>query len=307
VSIDHTEQLNTIKVVLNKYDCILLTKSYENRNTLLRLQCKCGEQFSRSWKNVQTQIRKYGVCNCKTCSLKKWTNETIDDHLSHRSINRIQDVSNISQPSITPIEFSCECCNYTWKATLDNVIHKQSGCPQCAGNLPYTVSSLQTRLNNRTDLSVKNITTQRYKYGTFNCTQCGKDWNAIIHNVIKFNYGCPFCNANMSIPVTTPDGVKFHSKLEYYFWQEYYKHNVQHQLLLQQRYSKNRRLTCDFVIPTLYIWIEISGQQMLSHNSYVKTLHEKHTILAKEKPNCSLVVLSSHCDIIDCISLLKEC
>ena len=249
--------------------------------------------------------------NSKRRGRKKWTNEFVTETMIGRNITCTTDLTFIDQPSITPVEWKCGTCNHEWKARLDNIVGKQSGCPKCAGNLEYTLESYKARLTslNRTDIEVHALESRTSQHsqrmGHFTCNTCSHAWKASIHNVVKFGYGCPECNGNMSKPITDSLGNRFHSRLEYYFWIEYHKRGVKFPLVRQQKYTQERRFTCDFALPTNKMWVEVSGTQMLKREKYASTIAWKRQAVLNRQE--TFVILTSHTEIDQFItSLLKD-
>jgi predicted nucleic acid-binding Zn-ribbon protein len=67
--------------------------------------------------------------NCKFCSNR--ASRTTEAHLEDikgRSISCIGEYIN----NKTPIEYTCDVCGITWKAKPNNIVSKESGCPNCA-------------------------------------------------------------------------------------------------------------------------------------------------------------------------------
>jgi hypothetical protein len=292
-----------------------LDPSDTSSKRLLKLACRCGTDLVYKRNYIFSRLMQGKDISCG-CVDKKWTNANIDRALSTRSISRLTDCDVKGfQPSCMKVALHCETCNYQWAAVLDSVINKKSGCPACAGNIPYTVESLQHRLNehHRRDLEVLSITPGRHRtenspklspYGTFRCTSCDHIWSADIHNVLKFRYGCPICNSNVSTPVVTMDG-RFGSKLEYYFWTKASEQLRQTVTIERQvRYLPTRRLTCDFVLSEKNMWIEISGKSLLNQERYKQTIETKREICANEKRQ--FFCLTSFAEIDNFIDNLKE-
>lgn len=291
-----------------------LLSSPSNIVDVVQIRCSCGTCFGVRVKQLYTLQRKETTISCG-CTYKKWTNKTIDDYIVDHSIIRLSDCDiNGVRPSKDSIKWKCSNCNHVWQTTVDNVINKKSGCPKCSGNLPYTVDSLNRKLeeNERTDIAAIDIipgklktsnSKRKYRMGVFRCIRCDNKWQANIHNVLKFRYGCPKCNANISTPVVV-NGQHFHSKLEYYFYYNYKKTNIGYQINRQHKYSPNRRLTCDYYIPDLKVWIEISGGVLLAKDTYRNTITEKNAIV--DSLNEQFVVLSTVTEIDNFIKHLKE-
>lgn len=296
--------------------------SYEepiSQFSLVNMRCFCGKEFSNTRQNLRNAANRkdriVGELSCG-CMDKKWSNARIDELVSPKQIRRLTncDIPGF-QPSVTKLDWKCLKCEYEWKVAVDSIANKNVGCPRCAGNLTYTADTLQKRLldSQRTDIIVLDIIpgtcntaakTKKSPYGTFKCSACENIWEADIHNVIKFGYGCPSCNDNISTRVYTTDGV-FRSKLEHYFWETYARiigstNGVQRQV----RYNKERRFTCDFVLPDGTTWVEISGKRLLLRSKYAQTIDTKQQIC--ESKNQTFVVLTSIPEIHTFLYNLKE-
>lgn len=286
----------------------------------VQLKCFCGRVFSKPRRSVRAILNRtnratYSGLNCG-CSDKKWTNAKIDELVTPKQIQRLTncDVPGL-QPSVTKLDWKCLKCEYEWKVAVDSLANKDVGCPQCAGNLTYTVTTLQQKLidKQRTDLLVLDIlpgnngTQGRKKcqvHGKFKCVNCQNVWTADIHNVIKFGYGCPTCNDNISTRVYTADGM-FRSKLEYYFWESFQRIIGDVSVVQRQvRYVKARRFTCDYVIPTRNLWIEISGKRLLARSVYYETIQLKRKMC--EERGQTFVMLTSIPEIHEFLYNLKE-
>lgn len=267
--------------------------------SVIYIECSCGNTFNRSPKQINRYKNTKKPLNCG-CLYKKWTNEKIDDNIKTRTIIRKSNC-NIKgfQPSTSHVIWECKVCLLQWNSRVDSVIKKKSGCPHCVGNFPYTVDSLNLKLKSlqRTDLIVKTLYVgdiDNSRTADFKCIKCEDVWNANIHNVIKFRYGCPKCNNNIGTFVNV-DGITFHSKLEYYFWLTYNQYHIKHAIVRQQKYLPTRRLTCDFYLPELQTWVEITGGVLLRRPSYAKTLQEKRNIITQK--NETFVQLQSFAEI----------
>ena len=217
---------------------------------------------------------------------KKWTNATIDQWIAanNKRFHRVTDVTHVRQPSTTPITWQCDEDGQEWAARVDNVVGKGSGCPKCSGNEMLSVSVVSERILLRSNAVCEQIFEGSYLHsrrGTFRCLSCNDTWEALIHNVLKFGYGCPICNSNIGTPCASIDGAKFHSKLERTFW-ELVQPLVTSGLQIdrQVKYLPTRRLTADFYIPTIDTIVEISGTALLKRDRYRTTMIEKRAIAA---------------------------
>ena len=279
-------------------------------HTAINVKCNCGSEFEITPKQIHGYKHRKSILNCG-CIDKKWTNDNIDRTIAGRYIERLTNC-NITgfQPSASHVGWKCKKCNHEWWSRVDSVINKKSGCPRCAGNIAYSAETLNAKLleQGRTDLAAIEIHGGSLKgktiirpTATFECRECGNKWVANFHNVIKFRYGCPPCNDNIGTRVDI-NGMKFHSKLEYYFWKQYEESNKPYVLLRQQKYLPSRRLTCDYYIPEKRLWVEITGGVLLNSKRYRDTIEEKRTIILQKNEN--FITLVTFADINNFINEL---
>lgn len=242
---------------------------------------------------------------------RKWTNETIDVWISehNKTFVRFSDTTAIKQPSTTPISWKCLVDGHVWNARVDNVVGKGSSCPKCSGNIELTVEEVNDRLaatSNATCISIHPGSRQRARTATFECHKCGQEWNALVHNVLTHGYGCPTCNANMSIRCSSSDGEHFHSKLEREFWEATTSVREKGIIVLRQvPYVHTRKFTCDFYLPHLRLMIEISGKALLKRDSYLSTINTKRLIA--EARHAHIEVLSTSTEIQNFVNTLETC
>lgn len=107
------------------------------------------------------------------------------------------DVSHISAPSITKIEWLCTICNTPWSATVDSVLNLGSGCPKCAGNKKMTLEECQERIESENRniivLSLANGRKNHERRGKLRCGSCSHEWEMILSNLLGKKQGCPRC------------------------------------------------------------------------------------------------------------------
>lgn len=266
------------------------------------MRCKCGALFSKytAFMKRLDEDPSIGLRLSCGCISNRWTNERIDDMLIERSCSfkRQTNVDYINQPSTTKINWKCDKCHHTWQASVDQIHQSNSGCPSCAGQVPYTKDTLQLKLDSRgNDVTVLDLRKGTSKGGdrfaTFECRN-GHQWNALIYNVIKFGYGCPHCNYNVGKPSISSDGKKFHSSLERYAYEQFLKAGIQ--VECQKRYLPTRRLTCDFYIEHLELWVEVCGTSLLKRSNYASTIVEKERIVV-DNLRQKFIKLTSFSDI----------
>lgn len=132
------------------------------------------------------------------CDLKR---EEINSSLITRSIKIVGDYVTV----LTKSEFECGH-GHRWFAAPSNVL-RGSGCPHCAGQVPPTITQINTKLKPRGFTIVGEYTNMKTKT-QFKCEH-GHQWEAIPNNVLNKGRGCPHCAGNARL---TKDDVN--SRLE---------------------------------------------------------------------------------------------
>ncbi len=228
----------------------------------------------------------------------KWNQTTITQYLVEQNLPfMLAEQILPAQPSVMKVRWFCSNdVTHEWSATFDSIKTMKSGCPFCAGNIKMTLAELNERISelNTNTIAISIEDSRRSlsgKYAKFNCKKCNHVWNANIHNVLKFSYGCPICNANIAVPNFDNDGNFFHSKLERYCWEKMKECFPTLEITRQHRYLPTRRLSADFYIPSASIIIEVSGRLLIKREKYSSTIEEKRSIAVSQ--NKTFVVLTN--------------
>lgn len=245
---------------------------------------------------------------------RRWTDQLIDAELARqaRPIFRNQSVVGI-QPSVAQVEWKC-IQDHTWRTTWDS-IRRGSGCPTCAGNLPWTLEAIQVRLDAlQLNLEALEMSAGHYEPSKkhsvegkllIRCRACKfEGWNTRSNVLSKFQ-GCPNCNTNTSKRVCL-DGIVFRSRFEGYCYERLKVRTTELglELLLQQRWQLLTRHTCDFVIPSLNLWIEASGTMMLKKDRYASNIQFKKELAAQL--DRTFVCISTVKELTDFIESLRS-
>lgn len=242
----------------------------------------------------------------------KWTREKIEQYLlDHQCLFVLVEQILPAQPSVMKMQWQCSTdLTHVWSATFDSIKTMNSGCPHCAGNIRMTLEQLNERvakLNTGTvaiSIEPQKRGKGKQRYARFSCLKCNHIWNANIHNVLRYSYGCPICNANISIPNYDAEGNFFHSKLERYCWEQFKQKCSSLHIIRQYKYLPTRRLSADFYIPSSSTIVEVSGSLLLSHKKYSSTIEEKRTIATSQGK--TFVVLTNITEINHYIKSLGE-
>ncbi len=210
-------------------------------------------------------------CGCPACNKPaRVTNEILDSRLPS-TIIRCEDIKG----NQIRIQFKCVICDHVWKTTPNRITGKgATGCAQCSQRLPLSNEIIDKRLK------AKNIPFQRIGAYVNFCTKitwrCEKnhEWEATPSNIFVCLTGCPYCYSEAGgrgRPITI-NGLYFRSQLEYGMYQILLDHFNEDEIEHEKRYSKDTRHTCDFYVPKLKLWIEVSNY---SDAQYMKNINRK--------------------------------
>jgi len=124
------------------------------------------------------------------------SNTTIDQKLYGYSIRRLDDCSNAK---ITDkVMWSCLNCGHAWKTTIRKIVWKETGCPQCAGNIKLSNAIIDQRLINRDIRRIGDYVNANSKI-EWQCLNCKYMWITTPRSVVDLKTGCPFCAGNLRL------------------------------------------------------------------------------------------------------------
>jgi formylmethanofuran dehydrogenase subunit E len=103
----------------------------------------------------------------------------------------------INQKSKIPI--ICNNCGHQWEPSISNHINNKTGCPECYGNIPWTLERfiikahvLHGDKHDYSQITNDHIRGKRSKIPII-CKICGYFWNPSIDDYINRQSGCPDC------------------------------------------------------------------------------------------------------------------
>ena len=143
---------------------------------------------------------KYGCPNC--AGKAPWTLTRFLERGNEIHGNKY-DYSQIKEKDIngyeSKIPITCRTCIYRWFSTINNHISGKYGCPNCAGNAPWTLARFLERSNeihgNKYDYSnikEEDINGCESKV-PLTCRTCEYQWYPSIGSHINQKTGCPSC------------------------------------------------------------------------------------------------------------------
>lgn len=134
--------------------------------------------------------------------VSKWTLESVkqqgkDIHGDKYDYSLITEAHVKCSNSYIPVK--CITCDYTWNPSIHHHINHKSGCPDCAGRVPWTLERFLERScsihSNKYDYSM--VTGEHIQgkesHIPIKCFICAHLWEPSIHSHINGKTGCPDC------------------------------------------------------------------------------------------------------------------
>lgn len=227
---------------------------YKNGKTKIEFEC-IEEGCNHKWRARPDNILSgYG---CPECAKRKRSKALLKTHEEF-----VTEVAKINPNIIVigkyvrddvKIELKCKMCGYTWFATPDKILHKKTGCPECAKIKRAKLrTKKQEEFENEVYKKNKNIKVlSEYKGAKvkvkFQCLVCGCVWWAYPYSVTSLSTGCPRC-------------VQSHGEREITNW--LLGHNVN--FIPQHKFADCKdkiQLPFDFYLPDYNLCIEYDGIQ----------------------------------------------
>jgi formylmethanofuran dehydrogenase subunit E len=185
------------------YDYSQITDSHiQGQKSKVPVKCNdCDYQW-----DVTIAAHINGKTGCPDCSgnarwtLERFLSKTKEIYGDKFDYSQITNVHIQGQKSKVPVK--CNDCDYRWDVTIADHINRKTGCPDCAGNLPWTLERFLSK--------AKEIRGDKYNYSGVNnrhihggkskvpvkCNDCGYQWDVSINGHINGKSGCPDCSGN---------------------------------------------------------------------------------------------------------------
>ena len=242
--------------VKRKFPNIKVLGIYTNNKTKIEFQCLVDGCLHKWMARPDNILSGYG---CPECAKRK-----ISISLSKTHEEFVREVS-VKNPDVTvlgtyisdnvKIEFQCNNpnCGHKWYTTPDKIVHKLTGCPECA-KLRRAKKMTKTHEDFIKALQKKNFKIEvvgeyaGIKTKTkFKCCVCGHTWLSTPDSILNANTGCPMC-------------VQSHGERDVLYW---LKSNAI-DFITQYKFNDCRDiepLPFDFYLPTYNMCIEYDGEQ----------------------------------------------
>ena len=170
-------------------------KDIINENSRVRVFCnRCNHLWSPI---ISSLVRGHG---CSACYGNiPWSLKRFKEAMRERKeINIDRVIEDHIKGEKSKIPLSCNICSYEWNPLLSTVTNKLHGCPNCAGNAPYTLEMFKARMLDRPEINISGVTKEHIKGAKskipIKCNECNYDWECGIYHLIKDKSGCPNCS-----------------------------------------------------------------------------------------------------------------
>ena len=242
--------------IKTKFPNIGVLGVYTNSRTKIEFQCLVDGCLHKWMARPENILSGYG---CPECAKKKIsiartkTHEEFLNEVAIKNPNIIVLGTYISDN--IKIEFQCSNpdCGHKWHATPDKIIHKLTGCPECA-KLRRAKKKTKTHEEFVSEVQNKNPNIEAVeKYAgvktkiKFKCRVCGHTWSSTPDSILNCNTGCPMCSQS-------------HGERDIAYW---LKSNCI-DFVPQYKFNDCRDiepLPFDFYLPTYNMCIEYDGEQ----------------------------------------------
>lgn len=134
---------------------------------------------------------------CPQCAgVRRWT---ADERISQ--INALPNISFVrwaGEYKNANSKAVCRCLidGFEWASCANNLINTGHGCPQCAGNRPYTADERIAQINAKPNISFirwVSVYLNVYSKAVCRCEIDGFKWAASVGHLLSHNSGCPAC------------------------------------------------------------------------------------------------------------------
>ena len=207
-TIEEIERYAAIRELVEKRGGALLSPSYHDAKTPLRVRCKCGHEWEalygtlrRSWcqKCGSTQGHKKQRGQSRTGDK---TRSVFEQAVEAAKKRRITCLSNEYVTARLPLRWKCDDCGHEWEAAAYN-IRQGTGCRRCslktAGEKRrYTLEQLQAIARKRNGVCLSKEYVGVFEPLRWRHDLCGYEFEMPLNNVIHSGSWCPPCSRKLA-------------------------------------------------------------------------------------------------------------
>lgn len=226
-------------------------------------------------------------------NIRKIKNEVQSERLKYKTQRTNQEYIDLcKEKNITPLDLyvgtnhninhKCDICDNIWNACPGNVLHRDTGCPECAIRESARKRSLDPEIyTQRLAEYCPNLEVLE-DYVTYStkilhrCKTCNYEWKTlpICRPTISGCRQCVSPHGQFGIP-TTVDGILFDSMFEATCYEELLNIFSANEITHKKWYS-NGKYCSDFYISKLDLWIEVS---VYNNEEYLEKIYNKRKLV----------------------------
>jgi len=186
---ERIEQINKLENV----EFVSWVGEYKKHNSKANVRCKIDGFM---WTPSVSDLVNAGK-GCPQCSgNRRWSSE--ERILQINSLNNIEFISWVGRyngkDSIANV--MCSKDLFAWSASVNNLVNKGSGCPNCAGQRKWTAEeriAQISELENIEFISWVSYYKNANSKANVRCLIDGFEWSASVDSVVNQGTGCPKC------------------------------------------------------------------------------------------------------------------
>jgi hypothetical protein len=242
--------------VKNKFPEIGVIGVYTNNKTKIEFQCLVDGCFNKWTARPDNILSGYGCPECAKKKISILRSKTHDEFIEEVAIKNpcVKVLGKYISDSVK-IQFQCNNpgCGYKWFTTPDKIIHKITGCPECAkiNRAKKKAKSCDTFVDEvykkNPDIEVIGEYAGAKIKTEFKCRICHNTWATTPDSILNANTGCPIC-------------AQSHGERCITNWLKSSAINF----MPQHKFDDCRDLEClpfDFYLPEYNLCIEYDGEQ----------------------------------------------
>ena len=165
------------------------------------VSCKiCFHKWSPS---ITSLINNMSGCP-KCAGILPWTLELFIERMSGKkeiNISKVEEKHIKGKDEYVPV--SCYKCQHEWFPSIASLVNRKSGCPKCAGTLPWTLERFIREMENKEDFDITKVKEKHINgyesHLPIKCKKCNWNWEPSIDSLINGKHGCPRCRNSKGI------------------------------------------------------------------------------------------------------------
>ena len=160
-----------------------------------RAICRC-EIDGYEWSTIVSGLvnRGQGCPQCK--GVRKWTADERIDQINAKPNIKFLRWDGTFKGNNSKAVCRCEIDGYEWSASVNSLVSRGRGCPQCGGTTKQTLEDYIKRINAKPNIKFLRLDGE-FKGATSRaicrCEIDGYEWSTTVSSLVNHGSGCPYC------------------------------------------------------------------------------------------------------------------